>query len=77
LGEVFKPDNNKQDFNYGTEKQDFFDLIKNIGSDMEKLANAVFYTVGNNDKAKSGNSKSSLKKMEKQFIATSQQNSVT
>ena len=36
LGEVFQPDNNKSDFNFGEYRDEFSDFIEDIGMDFHK-----------------------------------------
>ncbi|ATZ18981.1 hypothetical protein ESOMN_v1c05990 [Williamsoniiplasma somnilux] len=65
LGHIFRPDNNKQAFNFGENEEDFKELIKDIGSDLLELANCVKVTIGNEMRIKNGNTKSTANKIEK------------
>lgn len=64
LGHIFKPDNNKQEFNFGQHKDDIYGLFREIGSEIEIVADIVQDIVGVSTKTKSGNIKSSAKKIE-------------
>ncbi len=71
LGHIFKPDNNKQEFNFGTHKDRFYGLIKDIGSEIELVADIVQDLVGTATKSKSGNQKQSISKIENALITKS------
>ncbi len=64
LGHIFKPDNNKQEFNFGEHKDDVYGMFRTIGSEIEIVADIVQDIIGVSTKAKSGNIKSSAKKIE-------------
>lgn len=71
LGHIFRPDNNKSDFNFGINRTAFDNLMTNIGKDMIRLATAVANTIGVIPKVKVGTSKSSRAKLEKALDAKS------
>lgn len=72
LGNIFKPDNNKQEFNFGVYKDDLEGLIKQIGSELELVADAVQNIVGVASKSKAGNSTQSLSKIQNALTSKSE-----
>ena len=69
LGDVFKPDNNKQNFIFGSDEsgnvdREFKMLLKDMGKDLLIIADAVFYTIGKNvDTSKKANSENTKIKL--------------
>lgn len=63
LGEVFKPDDNKQDFNFGQDREAFFSQLANMGKDLIQLADAVFDAIAIKEKVRAGVSVSSGEKI--------------
>jgi len=74
LGNIFKPDNNKQGFNMGEYEPAFKDLVKKIGSDMQKLADAVYYTLSDKILVKAGNNDSKQKKILNSLVSKTKDN---
>lgn len=65
LGEIFQPDNNKTEFEFGIHKEKFMEMIKDMGTEISCLADAVFNAVSkNDDTAAYENSKSQASKLE-------------
>lgn len=65
LGTIFRPDNNKTEFEFGTHKEFFNEMIKDMGTEIEALANAVFDVVSIKDESAAfENNKSQALKLE-------------
>jgi hypothetical protein len=66
LGDFYKPDNNKREFNFGIDKEEFFQLIKmGIGHDMLVLTDVVAEIMKDKDIVKIGNRPTSAFKIER------------
>ncbi len=74
LGHIFKPDNNKQEFNFGMHREDLLGMIKEIGSELELVADVVQNIVGVASKSKAGNSAQSLSKIQNALTSKSDLN---
>lgn len=65
LGEIFQPDNNKTEFEFGIHKEYFMEMIKDMGTEISCLADAVFNAVSKtDDTAAFKNNKSQASKLE-------------
>lgn len=64
LGNIWKPDNNKVEFNFGVDKENFQELINELGEDLLKLADSVFATIASKINVKQGNKKSDIPKIQ-------------
>ncbi len=64
LGHIFRPDNNKQEFNFGEYKDSFHGLLIEIGKELELVADVVQNIVGTSSKSRRGNNKSSVSKIQ-------------
>lgn len=64
LGDIWKPDNNKVEFNFGVDKENFQELMNELGEDLLKLADSVFATIAKKIKVKPGNKKSDIPKIQ-------------
>jgi hypothetical protein len=66
LGEYYKPDNNKREFTFGVDHDEFIKLVKeDIGSDLLTLADIVVEIMKSRDIVKVGNGISNASKIEK------------
>lgn len=63
LGHIFRPDNNKADFNFGQHKESFYKIMENIGKDLIRLADSVFDAVASKVRVDAGNSSANSKKI--------------
>lgn len=71
LGHLFRPDNNKQEFNFGEYKSDFLGMLKEIGSELEIVADVVQDVVGVRTKSNKGQTKASANKIQNAIAAKS------
>ena len=63
LGEIFRPDNNKADFYFGTRKTTFETFLNKIGTDFVVLCEQVKNVMSTAQTVKKGTSKASRKKL--------------
>ncbi len=59
MGEIFRPDNNKQNFNFKGFKDEFKDMILDIGLELETIADAINATIASKGKVSVGMNKDS------------------
>ena len=71
LGHIFRPDNNKQNFNFGEYIEDFEMWVNKIAEDIIKLSNAVTETIGVGQRKNAGNTPKTIKGLNNSLDAKS------